>query len=222
MAILIGCAGPGGGVYHTVGKGETLWRISHTYGADIQDVAEVNNIKDPTKIELGQKIFIPGARHARKVAPYNTPKKSRSPGRVPRDGGDEGEEPGRIVMEKGRFSWPIEGTVISGYGARGEVMHSGIDIKAPKGSPVKAAADGKVVYSNNNMAGYGNVVIVEHADDYFTVYAHNDRNLVKEGDAVKKGVEVALVGDSGNAATPHLHFEIRRGRKTRNPLFFLP
>ncbi|MBI5560499.1 MAG: peptidoglycan DD-metalloendopeptidase family protein [Deltaproteobacteria bacterium] len=222
IAILSGCAATrhaaSGGVYHTVGKGETLWRISRTYGVDAQDVAEANNINDPAKITEGRKIFIPGARSVRKVEPRKPFSKPHGIKETP----EGSESPDKIVVEKGRFAWPVAGEVISPFGVRGQAMHYGIDIKATKGAPVKAADDGRVVYSDDQMKGYGNVVILRHADNYYTVYAHNEKNLVKAGDNVRKGEEIALIGDSGNAGPAHLHFEIRQGKKTRNPLFFLP
>ncbi len=211
VALFAGCA-PSRGVYHTVRKGETLWRISYTYGIDIQDLAEVNNIKDPARIKAGQRLYIPGASSVKKVSPPGYEK-----GRSHRKGG-----PRKVVIEKGRFIWPLKGKVISGFGMRGDTMHDGIDIAAPKGTPIRAADGGRVVYSNDGMRGYGNVIIISHSGDFFTVYAHNDRNIVKEGEIVKKGAAIATVGSSGNASTPHLHFEIRHGKKTRNPLFFLP
>lgn len=203
-----GCAGPG--VYHTVKKGETLWRISKTYGVELQEVAEINNIKDPTDIKAGARIFIPGASKARKVVPYKPP---ASGGR---------EETGRIVVEKGRFIWPVKGEVISHFGMRNGVRHGGTDIKAKEGTPVVAADSGEVVFVDSNMRGYGRIIILKHAGDFYSVYAHNKENLVSHGEKVEKGARIATVGRTGNASTAHLHFEIRQGKTVRNPLFFLP
>lgn len=218
LLIVSGCAG--GGVYHTVGSGETLWRICKTYGVPIQDVAEINDIKDPTEIERGQKIFIPGVSKRRKVVPYRVEKTSVERGsdkRIPID-----RDEGRVVVEKDRFLWPVKGELISSFGVRSGRRHDGIDIKAPDGTPVRAADDGKVMYVNSSMRGYGNIIIMMHKDDFFTVYAHNDENLVKMGDKVAKGEIIASVGSTGNASTSHLHFEVRQGKGVRNPLFFLP
>ncbi len=203
-----GCAGPG--VYHTVKRGETLWRISKTYGVELQEVAEINNIKDPTEIKAGARIFIPGAAKVRKVVPYKPPASGRE------------EETGRIVVEKGRFIWPVEGKVISQFGMRNGVRHGGMDIKAEDGTPIVAAESGEVVFVDSNMRGYGRIIILKHAGDFYSVYAHNRENLVSHGEKVEKGTRIATVGRSGNASTPHLHFEIRQGKTVRNPLFFLP
>ncbi|MFN3660977.1 MAG: M23 family metallopeptidase, partial [Brevinematales bacterium] len=122
---------------------------------------------------------------------------------------------------KTEFIWPVDGEIISQFGQRGNREHKGIDIKAPEGTPIKAAADGVVIFSGF-LKGYGNVVIIKHEGDFFTVYAHNKLNTVKEGDFVKKGQEIGKVGMTGNASTPHLHFEIRRRTQALNPLIFLP
>ena len=127
----------------------------------------------------------------------------------------------RIIQQKGRFSWPVKGKVVSYYGVRGGKKYDGIDILAPLGSPIKAADSGKVVFVNK-LTGYGNVIIIQHKDKYTTVYAHNQLNLVKEGSWVKRGSLIAKLGKSHNpSASPTLHFQIRRYNKARNPLFYL-
>ncbi len=101
-------------------------------------------------------------------------------------------------------------------------MHEGVDISAPKGTGVLAADDGKVVYSDNSIRGYGNMIIIKHAGKLTTVYAHNRVNLVDTGDFVKKGQKIAEVGATGRASGPHLHFEVRIGEKPVDPEFYLP
>lgn len=206
-----GCAGPG--VYHKVGKGETLWRISKTYGVDMQDIAELNNIKDNREIKAGSLLYIPGVSRARKVTPYAPPKSGQRQAPEPED---------RIVVRRDRFIWPVSGKVVSDFGMRNGARHGGIDIKASEGTPVKAADSGTVAFVDSDMRGYGRIIILRHADGFFTVYAHNSENLVKLGDSVEKGAHIATVGRSGNATTAHLHFEVRDGKVVRNPLFFLP
>ena len=119
------------------------------------------------------------------------------------------------------FRWPIEGRITSGFGPRRESFHDGIDIAAPRGTPVCAAADGEVIFSNV-LHGYGNIVIVRHRHGYVTVYAHNQKNLVREGQVVRRGQRLAEVGQSGRATGPHLHFEVRKDNLARNPLRYLP
>lgn len=123
---------------------------------------------------------------------------------------------------QGELSWPVEGTVKSDFGKRGNGNHDGIDIFAKKGSSVVAAGSGEVVYSGK-LNGYGNLIIVRHKHEYFTVYAHNEKNLVKKGKKVKRGeTEIAKVGSTGNATGPHLHFEVRHRETPQDPLKYLP
>ena len=115
-----------------------------------------------------------------------------------------------------KFIKPVQGKIISEFGPRNGRMHKGIDIQAPEGESIKAAEDGVVIFSGF-LKGYGNVVIIKHEGDFFTVYAHNRVNLVKEGEFVKKGQVIGNVGMTGNAQTPHLHFEIRKKTKPLDP-----
>jgi murein DD-endopeptidase MepM/ murein hydrolase activator NlpD len=128
----------------------------------------------------------------------------------------------KVVIEKGRFSWPLRGKVVSRFGMRKGTMHDGIDVAAPRGTAVKAADEGEVVFSKKGMRGYGNIVIIKHKGNLYTVYAHNEANLVRAGEKVRKGKRIAKVGKSGNATGYHLHFEVRAGAKPTNPLFYLP
>ncbi len=104
----------------------------------------------------------------------------------------------------------------------GGKLHDGIDIRAPRGTPVKAADKGSVVYVSEDFRKYGRIIILKHTKDYYTVYAHNKKNMVKLGESVSRGERIATVGRSGNATGNHLHFEVRKGRKVIDPLFFLP
>lgn len=205
------------GVTHTVGPGETLWRICHTYGVDVDRVARVNGIDDPTSIKAGSRIYIPGVSRRKHVVPYNAPASTPRVRKasVKRDPG------GHIEVEKGRFSWPLKGTLTSEFGLRDGERHDGIDISAPRGTGILAADDGTVVV-DDHFRSYGNIVIIRHKGDYYTVYAHNRKNLVTVGDRVSKGDTIAYVGSTGNATGNHLHFEIRKGKKVVNPLFYLP
>jgi len=121
------------------------------------------------------------------------------------------------------FGWPIHpARVSSGFGRRDGAMHNGIDIAANPGTPIMASAPGRVVYSGNGLRGYGNLIIIEHKDDFRTIYAHNQANKVPFGAEVRKGQVVALVGQTGRATAPHLHFEIRLKTRALNPLDYLP
>lgn len=123
----------------------------------------------------------------------------------------------------GRFLWPVPNfyKVSSHFGPRGRRHHDGVDIPAPKGTPIVAVDHGVVIYSDDGIRGYGNMVVLAHGDDVFTVYAHNTKNLVDKGDKISKGETIAHVGNTGRSTGPHLHFEIRVKNKVRNPAQFL-
>jgi murein DD-endopeptidase MepM/ murein hydrolase activator NlpD len=127
------------------------------------------------------------------------------------------------TLGKGRFTWPVPQfyKVSSHYGPRGRRHHDGIDIPAPKGTPIVAVDKGVVIYSNNGIRGYGNMIVIAHSDEIFTVYAHNKKNKVDKGDKVRKGQQIAEVGNTGRSTGPHLHFEIRVKNKAKNPSRFL-
>lgn len=126
-------------------------------------------------------------------------------------------------LGKGRFTWPVPQfyKVSSHFGKRNGRNHDGIDIPAPKGTPIVSVDNGVVVYSDNGIRGYGNMIVVAHADEIFTVYAHNKKNKVDKGDRVRKGQQIAEVGNTGRSTGPHLHFEIRVKNKVRNPAQYL-
>jgi murein DD-endopeptidase MepM/ murein hydrolase activator NlpD len=119
------------------------------------------------------------------------------------------------------MSWPVDGPVSSPFGKREGKMHDGIDLSVAADTPVRAACDGVVAYAGNGLRGYGNLVILKHADMLATVYAHNRELLVKEGQAVTRGQAIARSGQTGKASAPHLHFEVRKDSIACNPLGYL-
>lgn len=199
------------GVYHKIKRGQTLWRIAKTYNVDIEYLAKTNNLEDATEIKTGEWLFVPGAEKALDVEIY---------------------QPGNIRTQKVSIPpsvdreialiWPVSGTVTSPYGKRNGRMHEGVDISVPKGTPIKAAAGGRVAFSGRGYKDYGKMIIIEHNSEFKTVYAHNSENIADEGDEIREGQVIAKVGNTGNATGYHLHFEVRRGGRTLNPLFFLP
>ena len=216
--IVLGALGPGcagtaeKGAWHTVERGQTLWRIARTYRVDLQELAEVNDIEDPAKIRAGQKIFIPGARLSITVEPYRPPAKGTP---------EASQAVPQVKTHKGRLGWPTQGVVTSRYGIRGDKRHDGLDIGAPAGTPITAAAAGAVVYAEHTR-GYGKMVILRHDAHLITVYAHCQKILVSKGNKVAQGQQIGTVGATGRASGPHLHFEVRVDRKARNPAFYLP
>lgn len=120
------------------------------------------------------------------------------------------------------FRWPVRGKVITSYGAKTNgKANDGINLAVPEGTPVKAAEDGVVAYSGNELKGYGNLVLVRHSNGYVTAYAHASELMVKRGDTIKRGQIIAKSGQSGEVASPQLHFEIRKGSSPVDPLQFL-
>ncbi|HAH05323.1 MAG TPA: hypothetical protein DCM05_02180 [Elusimicrobia bacterium] len=132
-------------------------------------------------------------------------------------------KPFPVPAYKGKWAWPLEaGVVSSEFGPRWGKKHNGIDIAADRGVPIMASAPGEVVYSGNQLTGYGNVVFVRHDQDTVTLYAHNDSNGVKVGDKVSQGQRIAKLGSTGHSTGPHIHFEMRVKSKAVNPRTLLP
>lgn len=120
------------------------------------------------------------------------------------------------------FLWPVRGSVISDYGAKpGGLQNDGINIAAPRGAAIRAAEAGSVVYAGNELRGFGNLLLVRHRDGWITAYAHADEILVKRGDTVLRGQNIARVGSTGGVSSPQLHFEVRRGSRPLNPRDYL-
>lgn len=131
-------------------------------------------------------------------------------------------KPGEATGALPTFRWPVRGKVITSYGAKTNgKSNDGINLAVPEGTPVKAAEDGVVAYSGNELKGYGNLVLVRHSNGYVTAYAHASELMVKRGDTIKRGQIIAKSGQSGEVGSPQLHFEIRKGSSPVDPLQFL-
>jgi lipoprotein NlpD len=195
------------GVTHVVKAGETLWRLGKAYGVAPEEIIVANHLDDPTRLEVGKELFIPGA-HAQVEVPA-------------------GEAPALPASSpassevKAPLAWPLIGVLYARFGPRGESRHEGVDIAAPEGTVVRCAGDGEVLYSAEQR-GYGHVVIVQHAQGLVTLYAHNRENLVKEGARVRAGDPIARVGVASATSGPHLHFEVREKASPKDPLKYLP
>jgi len=199
------------GVYHVVERHQTLYRICKTYQVDMERVASMNDISDASKIEVGQRIFVPGARRVLEVDVVIDDV-------VIESGEKEQDKPERARPD---FTWPVKGRLSDLFEGAEEKRHQGVDIASPLGTPIKAASSGKVIYSGNTIRGYGNLILLRHPEDYVTVYAHNQVNLVEEGIWVERGQVIGKVGNTGRATGPHLHFEIRKNNRAVDPLPYL-
>ena len=230
------------GSWYVVEKGETLEQIAGRAGVPPEDILEVNGLTRASEITPGRIIYVLEARAA--VGPDGQGRTfsgtssgsttSGPPGRPapwpassPALTATGSLPPGTLMRgalgNGARFRWPLDRSSIgSPFGRRDGRLHEGIDLPAPTGTPVYAAGDGQVVYAGDAIRGYGNLLVVQHEGDLLTVYAHNSQLLVREGDRVAIGQRIALVGQSGRATGPHLHFEVRAGQIPRDPMAYLP
>ncbi|CDN60335.1 Lipoprotein NlpD [Burkholderia cenocepacia H111] len=235
-AVPLGPPPPG---FYRVKPGDTLYRIALENGQNYRDIASWNNLANPNQIEVDQLL---------RVAPPGGAAVAGAPAAAPIVGGAVATAPlssGPAAPAAGTssalaatppaaatgssdtaaapsgpvtFAWPARGPVLNGFD---DAKNKGVNIGGTAGEAVKAAADGRVVYSGNGLRGYGNLIIIKHDATYLTAYAHNRALMVKEGDAVTKGQKIAEMGNS-DADRVMLHFEVRRQGKPVDPLKYLP
>jgi murein DD-endopeptidase MepM/ murein hydrolase activator NlpD len=191
----------------TVRPGQTISSISREYGVSVDALIRANRLGPNAKLRVGQRLSLPLS----EVPP----------------GSQEPPSLADIVLERPpatplvTFIRPVPGTVASPFGPRGRAWHGGVDLRAERGAPIRAAASGMVITSAWERA-YGRVVKIWHFGDLMSVYAHNLENRTKVGDWVEQGQVIATVGSTGRATAPHLHFEIRLNGRKYNPTFWLP
>ncbi|MGQ9778409.1 MAG: peptidoglycan DD-metalloendopeptidase family protein [Bacillota bacterium] len=182
--------------YHTVRRGETMWGIARCYGIKLAALMAANPTVIPERLPVGGRLCLPeGGRYL------------------------TGRHGWRSLIQG--WQWPLTGRITSRYGWRWGRMHRGLDIAVPAGTPVRAAASGRVLFAGW-QSGYGLVVILGHPDGRQTVYGHNSCLCVKAGQWVPVGAVLAKVGATGNATGPHLHFEVRVPGGYVDPLRVLP
>ncbi len=222
--------------YHTVEAGETLYGVSRRYGVEVSTLASINHLAAPYAIRSGQVLALPSP-----VLPQEKPDASALAAPVPKpesspaapatnpepskpDASAFVEPPPEPKPRAGRiFAWPLEGRIIEAYGTGPTGTHNdGINIAARLGEPVRAADGGRVAYAGNELRGYGNLVLIKHPSGYMTAYAHNGKLLVRRGQLVKRGQEIAKAGATGSVNSPQLHVEIRRGTRALDPTDYLP
>ena len=225
-----------------VERGETLEQIAARAGVPVEDLLEINGLTRASEVRAGRLIYLlvgpalPAAEGAAAASAPVAPAPAKGAGTPPlaraalRAPGPAALSAPRFPAASVRlapgvaaFQWPLERVAVgSVFGNRDGRLHEGIDLPAPIGTPVYAAGDGLVIYAGDGIRGYGNLIVVEHAGDLLTVYAHNSRLLARQGDRVVTGQRIALVGQTGRATGPHLHFEVRAGQIPRDPLRYLP
>lgn len=223
---------------HKTAAGDTVTGVARLYGVPVSQIVSVNKLAAPYQLREGQVLRIPSSvppppaiavrtppaqirqtaaavSSNSSAAASNTPAPQRmasAPAVIAAD----------AMPSRAGFIWPVRGKVISSYGPKpGHLHNDGINIAAPRGAPVAAAADGTVAYVGNDLASYGNLVLLRHANGLVTAYAHLDRVEVKRGDTVRRGQAIGTVGSSGTVANPQLHFEVRRGIESLDPAKYL-
>lgn len=220
VVMLSGCSliGLGGKSYpklpittYSVKPGDTLYAIGRAYGVESDMIADFNDIDDPRELRIGQLLKVPYRYKPNRSGVAAAPQsKAKTVGSKNTKNNQIAKlSLGAAQRYVGKLLWPVPGgTYSSAFGRRWLSFHEGIDISAPIGRPVYAAHDGIVVYSDDSLRGYGNVVVVK-GDGLLTVYGHNSKNRVRVGRKVRRGELIADVGQTGKSTGPHLHFETR-------------
>ena len=198
-----------------VAKGDTLYSLSKTLGMGASQLAAMNDLSPPYDIFIGQLLRTTAKQSdvGAKNAPSTGQSGAGNTGTTAPSRGPSGAPLGPVA----RWLWPGEGKVIRSYSTN---LHKGVDIAGRRGTPVKAAARGVVVYSGTGVKGYGALIIIKHNDDYLSAYGHNDAILVSEGATISAGQAIARMGSTGTDSVK-LHFEIRRRGKPIDPLKIL-
>jgi len=222
------------GAFYTVRKGDTLYGIALAFGQNWRDIASWNNLIDPDKIKVGEKLRVvpkdvgnAAVSIPLKSAAIETPAGKSASGEPEVTGNerafDDASPENNIYRDEGLVAslgwvWPANGQITEQFS---DSNSKGISIAGVTGEAIFAVSDGKVVYSGNGLRGYGNLIIIKHPDEFITAYAHNKSIFVKEGEIVNKGQKIAEMGMS-ETDSPKLLFEVRKGGKPLDPLLYLP
>ena len=199
---------------HVVVKGETLYSISRYYETTVFTLAKYNNIKNVNNINVGKELIIPKKNKKKKL------KKKKWDSNFKK----KIENKNAVVGNKktSKFIWPVKGKLLSKYGKSKEGFYNdGINIDSKKGTKVMSSQAGKVIYCGNEIPGYGNLILIKHSKNWITAYAHLNEVFTEKGKNVSKGEIIGSVGNTGNVRSPQLHFEIRKGKESVNPLKLL-
>ena len=218
----------------TVAPGDTLYSLSRRYSVPVNDLAVMNNLTAPFTLSVGQRLKVPDLESAPIRTATGTPVATSSGATQSGDVKTAAQPKEKISSDptqklpkltarsSSKFSWPVQGKVLSHYGAKSDgLFNDGINIAAARGTAVKAAENGVIAYAGNEVKGMGNLIIIQHSGGWMTVYAHMDSMSVRRGAKVSVGQKIGTVGETGKVDQPQLHFEIRKGTKAYNPSSYL-
>jgi len=234
-----------GGRYHAVNSGETGIAIARAYGAPWRDVVALNALEEPYILRVGQKLLLPATAPSdpanlsieQRAAAFDLEIDDIVTGSQPAlaNGAAAGEAsdwrkaitPNTTIATpanfSGLFQWPVDGRVISSFGSKGGgKVNDGLNIGVPRGTPIRASADGVIAYSGDEIGVFGGLILINHGSGWVTAYGHADKLNVTRGQNVKAGETIGLAGESGYVQEPQLHFEIRKDRKPVDPNIHLP
>lgn len=202
---------------HVVQRGETLGAIAKAYGVSNSEIASLNGLASPYRLSPGDRLRLPGGKGVTSDSVENAAaaKEQSAP--------DAEQTVGSQGVSSAGFVWPARGRLLSRFGrTSGGTQNDGINIALSSGSRIRAAGNGVVAYSGNEIRGFGNLLLIKHSGGWVSAYAHNSKLLVGKGTQVKRGQAIALSGKSGGASSPQLHFELRKNGKAVDPLRYLP
>jgi murein DD-endopeptidase MepM/ murein hydrolase activator NlpD len=213
LSLTAGCAGMQPR-YHRVESGDTLAKIASQYHCSVGELQRYNHsLLQTTGFRTGIRLYVPIEENGyQEDASYQEGAKPPSVAR---------QDASLEEFSAAHFTWPVSGYVTSPFGKRGKKDHDGVDIGAKQGTIVRAARSGHVIYAGNRIRGYGNMIIIRHADTFSTVYAHLSKITVKKNQFIGRGLPIGRVGHTGHATGSHLHFEVRNNRVPVDPLLYL-
>jgi murein DD-endopeptidase MepM/ murein hydrolase activator NlpD len=224
-----------GGRLHTVKSGETGITIAKAYGVPWSQVVALNKLKAPYVLDVGQKLMLPSAKQVAQMSiedrakafdlniddiiTGSAPAASAPKAAPPKPGTAPKPAPPPATGPAPPFGWPVDGRILSGFGPKpGGRFNDGVNLKASQGAAVRSAGDGTVAYAGDAIPGFGNLILITHANGYVTAYGHNEALLVARGKKVGRGEVIARAGMTGAVTEPQVHFEIRKNRVPVDPV----
>lgn len=225
-----------GGRRHTVKPGETGLAIANAYGVPWSQVVAQNKLKSPYVLEVGQQLMLPSARQVAQMSVEerakafdlniddiitgSAPAASAPKAATPQPGTTAPKPaPTQVAGPAPPFAWPVDGRILSTFGPKpGGRFNDGVNLKASQGASVRSAGNGTVAYAGDAIPGFGNLILITHANGYVTAYGHNEALLVARGKKITQGDVIARAGMTGAVTEPQVHFEIRKNRVPVDPV----